>query len=68
MNSENRADKMMDLDYLVVGHVTEDITPQGVMLGGGVTYSALTAKAMGLKVGIITSCAPGYRFKCIKRY
>ena len=59
MNSESTSHNKLEMDYLVVGHVTEDITPQGVILGGGVTYSALTAKAMGLKTGIITACAPG---------
>jgi sugar/nucleoside kinase (ribokinase family) len=59
MNSENKSPDRLGMDYLVVGHITEDITPQGVILGGGVTYSALTAKAMGLKAGIITACAPG---------
>lgn len=45
------------VDYLAIGHVTEDITPQGRVLGGTVTYSALTARAFGLRVGIITSVA-----------
>lgn len=43
------------VDYLVIGHVTEDITPQGGVLGGTVTYAALTARAFGLRAGIITS-------------
>ncbi len=43
------------VDYLVIGPVTEDITPAGNVLGGTVTYSALTARAFGLRVGIITS-------------
>lgn len=43
------------IDYLVIGHLTRDITPTGPRLGGTVTYSALTAKALGLRVGIVTS-------------
>ncbi len=43
------------VDYLLVGHVAVDLTPNGKQLGGTVSYSALTAKAMGLKVGMITS-------------
>ncbi len=43
------------IDYLVVGHVTQDITPSGLILGGTVTYSALTAQALGCKAGIVTS-------------
>ncbi len=43
------------VDYLVIGHVTADSTPEGGVLGGTVTYAALTARAFGLRVGIITS-------------
>lgn len=46
------------VDYLVIGHVTQDLTPNGPILGGTVSYAALTAKAMGLRVGIVTACAP----------
>jgi hypothetical protein len=43
------------IDYLVIGHITQDITPDGHQLGGTTIYSALTAKALGLRVGIVTS-------------
>jgi sugar/nucleoside kinase (ribokinase family) len=43
------------VDYLVVGHAAADITPTGVQLGGTVSYAALTARALGLRVGIVTS-------------
>lgn len=43
------------VDYLIVGHVAVDITPTGMQLGGTVSYSALTARALGLRVGIVTS-------------
>jgi len=43
------------VDYLLIGHVAVDLTPTGKQLGGTVSYSALTAKAMGLRVGIVTS-------------
>lgn len=46
---------LQPVDYLVIGHITVDQTPQGPRLGGGVTYSALTARALGLRVGIVTS-------------
>jgi sugar/nucleoside kinase (ribokinase family) len=46
---------LQPVDYLVVGHVAADITPTGVLLGGTVSYSALTARALGLRVGIVTS-------------
>jgi sugar/nucleoside kinase (ribokinase family) len=44
-----------EIDYLVIGHITKDITPEGPRMGGTATFSALTAKALGLRVGIITS-------------
>lgn len=43
------------VDYLVIGHVTEDITPTGRRLGGTAAYAALTARRFGLRVGILTS-------------
>jgi hypothetical protein len=46
---------LQPVDYLVVGHVASDVTPEGLQLGGTVSYSALTARALGLRVGIVTS-------------
>jgi sugar/nucleoside kinase (ribokinase family) len=43
------------VDYLVIGHVAHDLTPEGPRLGGTAVYSALTARAMGLCPGIVTS-------------
>lgn len=43
------------IDYLVIGHLTKDLTPSGERLGGTVAYAALTARALGLRVGIVTS-------------
>ena len=45
------------IDYLVIGHLTRDLTPSGPRMGGTAAYSGLTARALGLKVGVITSCA-----------
>lgn len=45
------------IDYLMIGHITRDETNQGPQLGGTASYSALTAKAMGLKPGVVTSWA-----------
>ena len=44
------------IDYLVIGHLTNDITSQGNRMGGTAAYSSLTARALGLRVGVITSC------------
>ena len=43
------------VDYLIIGHVTKDRTPDGFRPGGTASYAALTAKSMGLEVGIVTS-------------
>ncbi|MCB9146600.1 MAG: ribokinase [Anaerolineales bacterium] len=45
----------LPVDYLLIGHVAVDLTPSGKQLGGTVSYSALTALAMGMRVGIVTS-------------
>jgi sugar/nucleoside kinase (ribokinase family) len=50
---------LQPVDYLVVGHVAADITPTGVLLGGTVSYSGLTARALGVRVGIVTSSGEG---------
>ncbi|PWH13088.1 MAG: ribokinase [Anaerolineae bacterium] len=42
------------VDYLVIGHITVDLTPAGPVLGGSAVYSALTARALGLRVGVVT--------------
>ncbi len=43
------------VDYLVIGHVSQDLTPSGKRLGGTAAYSALTAHALGLRVGVVTA-------------
>ena len=43
------------VDYLAVGHLAVDVVPGGNQLGGSVAYAALTARALGLRVGIVTS-------------
>jgi sugar/nucleoside kinase (ribokinase family) len=51
---------MEQLDYLCIGHVTRDLTPAGPSVGGTVTYSALTAQALGQRAAIVTSAEPDY--------
>jgi len=46
------------IDYLLIGHVTQDVIPGGFSLGGTASYSALTARAMGMRVGVVTACHP----------
>ncbi len=43
------------VDYLLIGHLTVDLTSTGPRLGGSVAYAALTARAMGLRVGVVTA-------------
>lgn len=43
------------VDYLVIGHLTCDITPTGNRLGGTAAFAALTARALGMRVGIVTA-------------
>lgn len=42
------------IDYLVLGHITVDLTPSGPVIGGSAAYAALTARSMGLRVGVVT--------------
>jgi sugar/nucleoside kinase (ribokinase family) len=48
---------LQPVDYLVIGHAAADVTPDGLRLGGTVAYAGLTARALGLRVGIVTSAA-----------
>ena len=43
------------VDYLIIGHFSKDLTPDGARLGGTTAYAALTARALGLRVGIVSS-------------
>ena len=43
------------VDYLVIGYLSCDITPDGPRLGGTAAYAALTAHALGLRVGVVTA-------------
>jgi sugar/nucleoside kinase (ribokinase family) len=43
------------VDYLLIGHITLDQTPNGPRIGGTASYAALTAKALGLRVGVVTA-------------
>jgi sugar/nucleoside kinase (ribokinase family) len=43
------------VDYLVIGHIACDLTPDGPRLGGTAAYAALTARALGLRVGVLTA-------------
>lgn len=40
--------------YLAIGHICEDVTPAGKVLGGSAAFSALTARALGWDSAVIT--------------
>jgi sugar/nucleoside kinase (ribokinase family) len=52
-----KLEPLQPVDYLMIGHIAQDLTPNGPRLGGTAAFSALTARAMGLRVGIVTSWA-----------
>lgn len=54
------------LDYLVIGHVAHDLTPEGPRLGGTAAYAALTAHALGSQAGIVTASGPETSLTALK--
>jgi sugar/nucleoside kinase (ribokinase family) len=50
-------------DYLLVGHVTWDLTPAGPVAGGAVTFAGRAARALGCRVAVLTSASPDYDFQ-----
>ncbi len=45
----------MTADYVLVGHLTADLTPNGRIAGGTVSYAARSAAAFGWRVAVVTS-------------
>ncbi len=41
-------------DIVVVGHVVQDLTPQGSRLGGAATFASVQARRLGRSVGVAT--------------
>lgn len=44
--------------FLVIGHISEDATSEGIRPGGSLVYSALTARNLGERTAAITSARP----------
>lgn len=42
-------------DFLAIGHIPKDLTPDGFQLGGAVTYGAIAASRLGLTPAVVTS-------------
>ncbi len=56
------------VDYLVIGHITHDILPDGGRaLGGTASYASLTAAALGRTVGIVTSSSADADLSLLER-
>ncbi len=45
------------IDYLVIGHLTKDLSKEGMRIGGTAAYASLTATVLGARVGVVTSWA-----------
>ncbi len=51
------------VDYLAIGHVTYDVQPDAsLVVGGTVSYAALTAAALCRRAGILTSAGDDFDF------
>ena len=46
---------MKEVDFVSVGHITHDVVLESYLLGGPCYYSALAAKNLGKKVGMVTN-------------
>ena len=51
---------MSSPDYLLIGHVSKDLTAHGPRLGGTVTFGSLMANALGYRPGILTSASDDF--------
>lgn len=45
------------IDYLAIGHICHDLTPNGPVIGGTAAYSAAIAQALGCRTAVVTSSA-----------
>jgi sugar/nucleoside kinase (ribokinase family) len=45
-------------EYLIIGHITQDVVAGGVRMGGTAAYAGLTALAWGVNTALVTSCSP----------
>jgi sugar/nucleoside kinase (ribokinase family) len=46
------------MHYLAIGHICQDLLPNGWMFGGAATYSSRMAHALGCQVQVLTSLRP----------
>lgn len=57
--------KISQIEYLVVGHVTRDKVDGNYVPGGTVTYSGQLAKALGCHTAVLTSAREDYDLRSI---
>lgn len=48
------------IDFLIIGHIVQDVVPDGYTVGGTATYMAITARNLGRTPGIVTRLAPDF--------
>jgi sugar/nucleoside kinase (ribokinase family) len=48
--------------YVIVGHVTLDVVPSGLIPGGTATYAGKMARNLGERVGLVTSSAGDFDY------
>jgi sugar/nucleoside kinase (ribokinase family) len=53
------------IDYLVIGHLTHDLTADGYQVGGTVAYSAATANVLGCRAAVLTSATPDHEWPAV---
>lgn len=49
--------------YFILGHIAKDIGPWGTRIGGSFSYSAITARGLGERVGGVTSVGPDLKLE-----
>lgn len=54
---------MTHIDYLAIGHITRDLTPEGDKLGGTVSFSSRLAQALGCKTAVLTSSSLDFKWQ-----
>ena len=48
------------IDYLAIGHICYDLTPEGKKVGSTVAYSSRAAQVLGCRTAVLTSADPDY--------
>ena len=55
---ESNAPTNSPIDFLSIGHICQDVTPGGFVIGGAAAYTAAVATTLGCRSAIVTSAAP----------